>query len=93
MTCPTCQSKTQVIDSREAADGIRRRRVCEQGHRVSTIEKALYSCHTGLHGFPNLSKARQAKQRREGAWIESSCDCGKWHLTPVIKTDRDLKQT
>jgi len=39
MNCPVCQSDTSVKDSR-AMDGktIRRRRVCDSGHRFNTWE-------------------------------------------------------
>jgi hypothetical protein len=95
MTCPTCQSKTQVIDSRETSEGIRRRRVCEQGHRFSTLEWLAASlCETGNYGFGSLGKARAAIKRRGGEWRAHPCDyCDAWHLTPVEKTDTSFQQT
>ncbi len=41
MRCPNCNSgATRVIDSREAAEAIRRRRRCEEcGHRFTTYER------------------------------------------------------
>ncbi len=41
ITCPRCQGRTEVIDTRENARGIRRRRACLTpgcGGRVSTLE-------------------------------------------------------
>lgn len=39
MTCPICNGKTKVIDSRHEDDSTRRRRECaECGYRFSTIE-------------------------------------------------------
>lgn len=42
MRCPVCQScETQVVDSRDAGDGIRRRRLCSScQHRFTTYERA-----------------------------------------------------
>ncbi|PCS01416.1 transcriptional regulator NrdR [Lactococcus fujiensis] len=41
MKCPKCQSEeSRVVDSRQAEDAIRRRRVCEQcGFRFTTFER------------------------------------------------------
>jgi len=44
IACPTCGSPaSHVVDSRgvRASDYIRRRRVCESGHRFSTVETAV----------------------------------------------------
>lgn len=39
MSCPQCGCDTYVTDTRHAAHGIRRRRVCSRcQHRFSTIE-------------------------------------------------------
>lgn len=38
MKCPTCQSPSRVIETRETASGPRRRRICAQGHKFSTME-------------------------------------------------------
>lgn len=39
MTCPICNGKTKVIDSRHEDDSTRRRRECvECGYRFSTTE-------------------------------------------------------
>ncbi|GBG96661.1 transcriptional regulator NrdR [Lactococcus termiticola] len=41
MKCPKCQSEhSKVVDSRQAEDAIRRRRVCEEcGNRFTTFER------------------------------------------------------
>lgn len=41
MKCPTCGGRAEVIDSRETADWIRRRRKCANGHRYTSIEIVL----------------------------------------------------
>ena len=39
MNCPTCGKDTKVVDSRPQDDNvIRRRRVCDAGHRFNTWE-------------------------------------------------------
>lgn len=51
MRCPACASgQLQVVDTREAADAMRRRRACQDcGHRFTTYERRdLYKCpHCG----------------------------------------------
>jgi len=44
--CPECASPhLQVVDSRDTPDGVRRRRVCAQGHRFTTYERReLFHC-------------------------------------------------
>lgn len=40
MHCPSCKSETQVIDTREADNGVRRRRACLKcQHRFTTYER------------------------------------------------------
>lgn len=41
LTCPKCKnSKNEVVETRSAPGGIRRRRVCRQcGHKFSTFEE------------------------------------------------------
>jgi len=39
LPCPQCHRQTKVIDSRESGDRLRRRRVCELGHRFTTYER------------------------------------------------------
>jgi transcriptional regulator NrdR family protein len=39
MSCPDCGKKTAVADSRRVSGGVRRRRVCEDGHRYFTVER------------------------------------------------------
>lgn len=92
MTCPTCQKQTRVLDSRFRDGEVYRRRRCKNGHRFSTLERVVPQCDTGLHGFGNLYHLRAAKKRRDGAWKEFFCECGKWHLTPVEKTDKNFQQ-
>jgi len=42
MACPKCGTlQTNVTDSRASYDGIRRRRVCENGHAFRTQETAI----------------------------------------------------
>lgn len=38
MKCPVCQSSSHVMETRETASGPRRRRICDQGHKFSTME-------------------------------------------------------
>lgn len=38
MKCPTCQSSSRVVETRETSNGLRRRRECIQGHKFSTLE-------------------------------------------------------
>lgn len=39
MTCPKCNGKTKILDSRGGGDSVKRRRLClECGYRFSTIE-------------------------------------------------------
>lgn len=41
MPCPECSCNVAlVIDVRQVEDGIRRRRVCRNGHRYTTYERA-----------------------------------------------------
>ena len=45
MTCPKCNGKTEIVDTRADDDAVKRRRQClECGYRFSTIEidKDLY---------------------------------------------------
>lgn len=40
MRCPECAQETRVIDSRDTADGVRRRRECQScGDRFTTLER------------------------------------------------------
>ena len=41
MNCPKCGAKTKVKDSRQRTFGWSRRRVCENGHWFTTVEKPL----------------------------------------------------
>lgn len=36
--CPTCSADSNVIDTRPSYNRLRRRRVCKQKHKFSTIE-------------------------------------------------------
>ena len=38
MTCRECGMPTAVVDTRMAGERIRRRRVCDNGHRFTTYE-------------------------------------------------------
>lgn len=41
MNCPKCDSHTGVMDTRLRGDIIRRRRLCESGHRFVTYESTI----------------------------------------------------
>jgi hypothetical protein len=82
MTCPTCHKKTRVIDSRSRGNEIRRRRVCADGHRCTTVEKVT-SCPSGQTAY--RTKDRAIYSLRAQGKIPYKCDlCGQWHLTPMI---------
>ena len=38
MPCPKCGKDTQIRDSRMAEHGVKRRRVCPNGHKFTTLE-------------------------------------------------------
>ena len=38
ITCPSCNSRTEIIETRKVAGGQRRRRACQCGVRVTTME-------------------------------------------------------
>ena len=99
MTCPTCQTKTQVIDSRSRDGEVYRRRCCKNGHRFSTLERVEFilpeRCReTRLHPFPSMEAAILAA-KGDGSWRNAfECrHCNAWHLTPVEKTDTSFQQT
>ena len=99
MTCPTCQSQTRVLDSRSRNGEVWRRRCCKKGHKFSTLERVELMmperCRkTGLHPFPSLEAAAWAAKWDRPAREAFECrHCKQWHLTPVTKPHRDLKQT
>lgn len=41
VVCPECGGESEVKDSRSHKNGIRRRRICDQGHRFSTLESVV----------------------------------------------------
>ena len=57
--CPSCESPSlQVVDSREAADAIRRRRKCQDcGHRFTTYERrGVFNCPRCLEDDSRIEK-------------------------------------
>lgn len=43
--CPACGGPMAVIDSRPSPEGIRRRRMCHCGERITTYETSSLSVH------------------------------------------------
>jgi transcriptional regulator NrdR family protein len=65
MKCPHCQRDTFVKDSRPSEDGIiRRRRVCENGHRFMTFESTVNPIVT--------LRQRRAKADRQKRYIAAN---------------------
>jgi hypothetical protein len=100
MTCPTCQTKTQVIDSRSRDGEVYRRRVCRNGHRFSTLERFVSNLAEPRCRVTDLRKYRS----KDGIYHQITygklegtptfCEyCNAWHLTPVEKTDTNFQQT
>lgn len=88
MTCPTCNSRTRVIDTRAGAPGeTRRRHECRKGHRFSTMERvenyidARVCAETGLFGYANEYRALTAKANKKNASAYFCGHCERWHLT------------
>ncbi len=57
--CPSCESPSlQVVDSREAADAVRRRRACQDcGHRFTTYERrGVFNCPRCLEDDSRIEK-------------------------------------
>ena len=49
MRCPVCKAlKQRVIETRKSKRGIKRRRVCMNGHRFTTIERILKASVTSM---------------------------------------------
>jgi hypothetical protein len=88
MTCPTCNSRTRVIDSRAGDLGqTRRRHECRNGHRFATVETVVGMIdsrvceHTGLFGYANKYYAMRKRRSKTVAAAAICTHCGKWHLT------------
>lgn len=48
MRCPTCQTWTEVLETRTRQDGTRRRRyVCANMHKFNTVERVEVVQHGG----------------------------------------------
>lgn len=62
--CPNCGGPTAVIDSRSSPEGIRRRRVCHCGFRLTTYETRTALSESVLHGL--LAKIRRASTEIAG---------------------------
>ena len=102
MTCPTCQTKTAVIETIKIDGGIKRIRKCDRGHKFATEERPSDvqpifhgACPaTGLRKFKSVYSVTHAAAYGRGGREPVLCEhCNAWHLTSVTKTDRDLKQT
>lgn len=64
MMCPVCQSDTSVKDSRLQANGtVKRRRVCESGHKFNTWE-----------GTSDATRVIEARRRAKKAYRERNPD-------------------
>lgn len=48
MKCPKCKSFTKVIDTTTKDKEIRRRRICSEGHKFTTLEKKITSRDFGV---------------------------------------------
>ena len=93
MTCPTCQTQTQVIDSRSRNGEVYRRRCCKNGHRFSTLEKFQQHIRnpvceaTGLRSYSIWTVIQ-----KEGSPMQCS-HCNAWHLTPAGEPAKPTQQT
>ena len=92
MTCPTCNSKTGVIDSRPCGpQETRRRHECKNGHRFTTIETIVQSVDarvcgdTGQFGYVSEYGALVAKKNKSGASAYFCGYCSRWHLTQAVE--------
>jgi len=88
MTCPTCNSRTRVIDSRAGVPGqTRRRHECRKGHRFSTIETVVQPVDaricalTGQFGYASETIAILSPKNKSGAGAYFCGHCLRWHLT------------
>lgn len=93
MTCPTCHTKTRIIDSREKRPGQRwRRHLCQNNHKFSTLEtfEKFLQQHicaaTGLRSY-----ALGTVVIKDGDPFKCEA-CGRWHLTPPKKTTIPTEQ-
>jgi hypothetical protein len=103
MTCPTCQSQSEVVDTRKhQINSIRRIRRCENGHRFATDERLAEiqprfreRCPvTGLHAHKDIFAAQnRAIYGPRGGEPELCAHCGKYHLTQNGKFNKPKKQT
>ena len=92
MTCPTCHTKTKIIDSRPQGPGrTYRRHRCKNGHAFSTLEtfekflEQRICADTGLRKYSLMRAAQLTGDVHK-------CDhCGKWHLTQQEKTGKANK--
>lgn len=63
MKCPTCQSNTRVVSTR---DEIRRRRECENGHRFTTMEIPVPDLHDPVSHATRIKEGMSlAKRHRD----------------------------
>lgn len=94
MTCPTCRTKTKVIDSREIKSGeVRRRHECQSGHRFTTLECVENFIDRKICEATGLRKVSiwTAARKEAHPW---PCEfCGAYHLTPkknMIETTPEI---
>jgi transcriptional regulator NrdR family protein len=77
MKCPTCESDTKVLSTR---DDIRRRRVCKNGHRFTTMEIPVpdlcdpVSQATRIKEGMSLAKRTRDDRNRQIGTAPGPCD-------------------
>lgn len=100
MMCPVCQSETSVKDSRQSSlNTIRRRRVCENGHKMTTWESAVDPKRAIMEADtskkPRYVTSRERKQMREmraagNTIAEIRKQFPHWHYCTVFEHIRDV---
>lgn len=71
MTCPNCNGKNKVIDSRSDEDTVYRKRKCDDcGHIFYTEEQMVLA----TDGFRNAWRAYRQKKRKRWKHIRLRCD-------------------
>lgn len=76
MRCPTCGADSGVTETRETANGLRRRRRCVVGHRFTTHELVVIDPPSARDG--RMFLVSQTKLEEVKAAIDRLTD---WHST------------
>ena len=80
MKGPVCASQSHVVETRETASSLRRRRECIQGHRFSTVEVVAKIGRgfitpsvvvlPAIHGNSHIGHAQKAARKTKVAIAE-----------------------